>query len=383
MFLVLSLVGLASDVGTTVESLLNVFKCAKHSVPATHGDHGGLSLSYSGVRQESAPSIPNDDIQVVTGFSSRGLGANKAVGEAIPTKDVTALGDDNAIYDSSISTAKIETKCDAPGLYERAPWDKSLYKQSANKGKILLCYLDNPASAKSKAGTQWTEYSQLSQWGWTFERYIGGWNHIRASVSTLQSSSTMSQLQTLIREKMGDSEFARESLENGINMIWGQFDEVEVDGVIYPATNAEYNNVYWPENGIIFANNNHGPEARIKEGAASENPWKDNKGKPLPIVELKQWSDVSFLTWKSLTTQSQRAKLKWVFRRVITNAMTLEIISDVMSKRGFEGRQDEVEGGKATKAPLWPGLLVKAGEEGFDALVGSPNSLGLCWMLIQ
>ena len=143
-----------------------------------------------------------------------------------------------------------------------------------------------------------------------------------------------------------------------------------------------YNNVFWPKIGIIFANDNHNPESRINAGEASIEPWKDDKGKPLPIVKLKQWSDIQFLTWQSLTSIKERQELKWVFRRNIINLMTVKMISDVLEKNNV-GTPGTFQGTKITQAPQWPGVKLESGDEGFDALVGSPNSYGVCWMLIQ
>ena len=185
--------------------------------------------------------------------------------------------------------------------------------------------------------------------------------------------------------QMGDSPFGDgDGFQHGQAMIWTQDHDVEVGGVQYPATNAIYNNVFWPEKGIVFANDNHNPDAMIRDGKASKDPWKDDKGKALPIVKLKQWSDLQFLTWKSITTMNQRQNLRWVFRRNVINPMTVKMISEVMAKRGLEGKiWGNLRGIKVTEAPTWPGFQLRPGEEGFDALVGSPNSYGVCWMLIQ
>ena len=59
------------------------------------------------------------------------------------------------------------------------------------------------------------------------------------------------------------------------------------------------------------------------------------------------------------------------------------MISEVMTKGKIDGKEGNFKGTKVTQAPVWPGFQLHQGEEAFDALVGSPNSYGVCWMLIQ
>ena len=93
---------------------------------------------------------------------------------------------------------------------------------------------------------------------------------------------------------------------------------------------------------------------------------------------------MAFLTWKSITTPDQRKALRWVFRRNVINPTTVKMISEVIDKKKISDAKKGTSGGsKIMQAPTWPGFVVKEGEEGFTALVGSPNVSGVAWLIIQ
>ncbi|KAK3719478.1 hypothetical protein LTR37_004336 [Vermiconidia calcicola] len=60
------------------------------------------------------------------------------------------------------------------------------------------------------------------------------------------------------------------------------------------------------------------------------------------------------------------------------------MISEVIDKKKISGAKKGTSGGsKIMQAPTWPGFVVKEGEEGFTAMVGSPNVSGVAWLIIQ
>lgn len=66
------------------------------------------------------------------------------------------------------------------------------------------------------------------------------------------------------------------------------------------------------------------------------------------------------------------------------NEETQSLISRVIEKRGDNVLWHLVPNPfKLYEAPTWPGMVLREGDEGFAALVGSPNVAGLCWLLIQ
>ncbi|KAK3719477.1 hypothetical protein LTR37_004335 [Vermiconidia calcicola] len=265
------------------------------SIPSS----GSLFTWHSG-KQSAHPYAPEKNIRVP--LNGRANVVQVIEGTADTEAATSAYIDDNAypevVGDKAIDLiaeddgvkSKTINKSSAFGLAERGLFQSS-YKTNAKKGAILLCYLDNPSAAKDKILSPWSKTSELEDWGWVLEEKTADYSHIMPS--------------------LGDP-FTDYDFTNGRSMVWSQEKQITKAGTTYHPSNAIYNNVYWAETGIIFALDNHGPDAAIKEGRGAD-PWKDDTGKSLPLVKLKQWSDMAFLTWKSITTPDQRKALRWVF----------------------------------------------------------------------
>ena len=116
-------------------------------------------------------------------------------------------------------------------------------------------------------------------------------------------------------------------------------------------------------------------------------PWKGEDGAALPVTQLKQWSDVLFLTWQHLTTDEERNNVRWVARRIITNAMAKEVIGKACKNKGVavpKPKGDPLDrDGPSSRAPVWPGVVFLSGETGFNALLATPNAKGVVWFLVQ
>lgn len=101
-------------------------------------------------------------------------------------------------------------------------------------------------------------------------------------------------------------------------------------------------------------------------------------GQQQRLPELAQWSDVTFIQWKALTTAEQRKGLRYIYHPVVTNKETLNTMAFMMrlhfpdeecvgrAPLGFEGRK--------TFSP---------GMEGWEALLAVPNARGAAWLFIQ
>ncbi|EME87645.1 uncharacterized protein MYCFIDRAFT_205747 [Pseudocercospora fijiensis CIRAD86] len=99
------------------------------------------------------------------------------------------------------------------------------------------------------------------------------------------------------------------------------------------------------------------------------------RNKPLPIVQLRQWSDLTSLEYIHLSSSSPQ-NLRWIFRRNITNRKTQEMITKALRKKSKQSDSD-------FKAKPWPGDMFEPGHEGFEALIATPNVSGVVWMLVQ
>ncbi|RMZ30420.1 hypothetical protein D0859_05474 [Hortaea werneckii] len=195
-------------------------------------------------------------------------------------------------------------------LQERALFDglklKNLYKKYKKKGKELRCVLEGT----KVTSTPWTDYGALETWGWqlTEDEEAGDYSHVQKQCTGVD---------------LGD-------LSAGTSVTWDHIETTEHTSngkqVPYYATNAEYINVFFPAAGVIMANVNYGPGYKTSQGLGSLDPWP----KDAPLPKIKQWSDVVALTWLHLTTTTtgshQAENLRWLFRRIIRNDDTQNVI---------------------------------------------------------
>lgn len=87
------------------------------------------------------------------------------------------------------------------------------------------------------------------------------------------------------------------------------------------------------------------------------------------IPDLKQWSDITYLQWAALSS-SKNSSLRYVMKTPCENPTTQLIISHAM---------------KRTKQELskWPGVSFSMAVEEGQAILGSPNGLGVGYLLVQ
>ncbi|KAF1920756.1 hypothetical protein BDU57DRAFT_429785, partial [Ampelomyces quisqualis] len=115
-----------------------------------------------------------------------------------------------------------------------------------------------------------------------------------------------------------------------------------------------------PRSGIIVAVDNLSPtEANRAEGLKAES-----------IPDLKNWSDVAFLQWKSRA--SETFDLKYVIRYNVLNFQTNFVVEAINFAHNYD----------ATTVS-WPGHSYDAGSQEGQALLGTPNGSSVAHMLIQ
>ncbi|KAI7512487.1 hypothetical protein KC347_g2388 [Hortaea werneckii] len=260
---------------------------------------------------------------------------------------------------------------DASRLQERALFDglklKNLYNKYKKKGKELRCVLEGTKATS----TPWTDYGALETWGWqlTEDDEAGDYSHVQKQCTGVD---------------LGD-------LSAGTSVTWDHIETTEhtTNGkqVLYYATNAEYINVFFPAAGVIMANVNYGPGYKTSQGLGSLDPWP----KDAPLPKIKQWSDIVALTWLHLTTTTgshRPQNLRWLFRRIIRNDDTQNVIGYVCKQKRVGQARPKGATGPPWQAPVWPGLVVRreeSGDEGdfFNALLATPNANGVVWLLAQ
>ena len=148
---------------------------------------------------------------------------------------------------------------------------------------------------------------------------------------------------------------------------WSQNQKYVVNGKEWPATNADYVNWIDPETGLIIAASNYGPKSMMKDN--------ENFSRSQPLPNLKQWSDVTFLTWKKIVGDQNGGTIPVpnnILRPKIGNKLTNTVLSEVMKRLGKTGQM-----------PKWPGIELTPESDEFKAVLSTPNGNGAAWLLAQ
>ena len=208
-----------------------------------------------------------------------------------------------------------------------------LYTEFLQKGASLYCKLH--ANASSVDQSKYVNYEELADWGWFTSH--AAYDNFGDESDTLEALGL--------------------STEDSANpQYWSNHREkIIYEGVTYPATNAQYSNIFNADGGAIIAEMNSGPAHM----GASINT----------LIPLRQYSDVVFLAWQK--EAGNRVKgLKYIVRHHIVNEEITAVIKEVLTRRGEEEKP-------------WPGLQISMTERDAWALLGTPNGRGAAWMLIQ
>lgn len=138
------------------------------------------------------------------------------------------------------------------------------------------------------------------------------------------------------------------------------------------ATKARYKNIYNAGEGAIIAMESYSPAyiiANSKKPTAEQRFFPPRQPITGAVVPLSQWSDVTFLQLQQLSTAAELQKLTFVFRISVANQVTKEIILHAV--------------GGPTKLQSWPGEDFGVEENAGLAMLGTPNGLGIGWLLAQ
>ncbi|KAH4817075.1 hypothetical protein HBH61_056070 [Parastagonospora nodorum] len=125
-----------------------------------------------------------------------------------------------------------------------------------------------------------------------------------------------------------------------------------------PPSAASFKQVINPKDGIIVAYDNYSPRAAAEDSARNDTI----------IPDLKHWSDIAFLQWKSCA--SKGAELKYMLRYQVMNDSANYMIEAL----NFANGDETVE---------WPGTTYDGASEEGQASLGTPNGSGVAWLLIQ
>jgi hypothetical protein len=139
--------------------------------------------------------------------------------------------------------------------------------------------------------------------------------------------------------------------------------DVTINGILIPATRAEFSSTTNTRAGLLCAEYNFGPAY-----GASLLEWDAD----VPLSCLKHWSDVAFLRWSSLQKAAPGA-LEYVLRSRISECNTLAVIEELVASLPEEHRYLS-----------WPGISFDMEHNDHaKALLGTPNGSGVAWLLAQ
>ncbi|KAF2207055.1 hypothetical protein CERZMDRAFT_102752 [Cercospora zeae-maydis SCOH1-5] len=241
------------------------------------------------------------------------------------------------------------------------------YNKARIKGHTLMSWMRDPTLAGTQAGSKITRFEQLTESGWT--GYGGSQIRIAPNYAGYDDPGLIALL-----GPAGDTQ------SRGHKALIQHVEAkgpVQMDGKTYkhPATNANYDNVFNVEKGVIVAEYNWGPKYQVEDGNVKGwNPQTDL----LPVTH--QLSDVWWLFWARICAQENASpsRLRYIVSHNTVNYPTQQIFARVLQIH-WKG-EAEVDRGQARG---WPGKLITNDMEGFVALIGTPSIWASAYMLIQ
>ena len=195
---------------------------------------------------------------------------------------------------------------------------------------------------------KWEDYSDLARYGWRLvsEPRIKITPKWRQAIRDLGISEAAGDWNSMIWKHSGDSKDPEDPVDAEIK---------------YPATNAEYKLAVNPSAGIIVVYFVESPAEMRKPGTEGH------------LVLLHRFSDIAWLVWSKHCHHSgaDPAKLRYILSQKTVNDQTLATVGAITHVA-------------PENVPKYPGELFAGSDKvPFQALVGSPNGLGVAYLLLD
>jgi len=244
---------------------------------------------------------------------------------------------------------------DSDAIIGRAvPVSKQSFDDAKTEGEWLLCMLY--ASEAVVTQSPWTDSGSMVEYGWN---------------SKPPRAADPRQGAPIPLGKIFDDLHLSTDREDNYHIENNHVYDVHAGGRVWRKTLADYDNFYntGDRAHAIVANTNWGPAT-----------WGGMQVPPVTgtdLIPIRQWSDVVFLDYQTLTRAQQQSpesmqKLRYVFRLRITNGATLGIIEAVLGVTSWRETVRE-----------WPGDWFGMDTDKGKALLGTPNGRGVAWLLAQ
>ena len=239
--------------------------------------------------------------------------------------------------------------CDHDWPYNN-PWDLAVAT-----GSWLFCMMNAPLGVFSSS--KLLNYGDLRSWGWD----IG--SNVEVNPGLYNMEDAWHDLGISRDRSSWTSVFAEHSFET--------LYEIPKEGRrTYPNTDAAYDNLFNLSDGAILAESNFSPDY---ENIRQERDIPANQ-----IIPLKRWSDVVWLIWQRLHTDSDTERdvgnLQHVFRFSVTNADARARMRGVLSRQSLS---------MYGPPPKWPGLRFSIHDDMAKVLMSTSNGAGVTWLLTQ
>ncbi|EGP84620.1 uncharacterized protein MYCGRDRAFT_95850 [Zymoseptoria tritici IPO323] len=214
------------------------------------------------------------------------------------------------------------------------------------RGTHLLCIMNSQADRVQQS--TWVDLAlDISTYGWnrldnyrSFDLY-----GLRSSFEALNINDDNAHRKEAMMEQSSDS-------------------RPDPTGPEYEASGGEYVWSFNPSDGAMVALSSYSPDYMAATFQVEP-----------PIVPLKRWSDLTFLTWRALFANPEDARgLKHVFRHDVANEASQDGMKSIL------GRDEEVS---ETFPGPWPGVSFSTGEAQGLAALTLPNTVGVVWLLAQ
>lgn len=206
-----------------------------------------------------------------------------------------------------------------------------LYTVYLQREALLYCRIHD-----STEQSEYTSFESLAEYGWTTH----GSNHPNFDDETIDALKALGV-----------------STEASANQhYYSQHDQTTThEGVLYPASDGTYSNVFNADGGVIVAEGNWAPTLE--------------KNNIKVLTPLREYSDVVFLTWQKVAGDKIKG-FKYIIRHQIINLDTLAVLREVLQRRGEQLK-------------AWPGVKISMPDKDALAILGTPNGRGVGWILIQ
>jgi hypothetical protein len=245
-------------------------------------------------------------------------------------------------------------QCDLIGLYPNK--QNEFLERALRKGSLLhrMMFADDTESGKL------FNPSRISAESYFLDaRDLNRWGYVEDLVTPPEGDLMLARLtMAKIQETLGlIGQNPADSRDAFVVNHDHKTEYCDAIGLVQPPTHGFFMQVINPNTGVIVAHNN----TSVLEAAREEKL-------DVKLPDLRNWSDVAYLQWKSLAAEN--SDLKCVLRYNITNHATCTIVK-------------LINAGNDIVAKPWPGITYNTTSQEGQALLATPNGSSVAYMLVQ